>query len=131
MSANECFNLLLKDVFWAMRGELKADRELGGLTEEEEGWDTNMEDIGPDFDLTSRYSKSICQVKRPLSFQNYLGVRRWMETLVDKEHKEELRMLVDGLLLDGHFAPVEKEQPKPKKEQKESKPKKQSVKDSK
>ena len=118
MSANECFNLLLKDVFWSMRDELKADRYLGGLTNAEKHWDTNMEDIGPDYGLTSRYSKSLKKLKRAVSLSNYLGVVHWMESLVDEEYKPQVRKLVDGLMLDGHFAPEKK--PKKQKKQKKS-----------
>ena len=38
ISAHKCFNLLVHNVFWAMREELKEDRFEGGLTEEEKHW---------------------------------------------------------------------------------------------
>ena len=46
---HKCFNLLVHNVFWAMREELKEDRFEGGLTEEEKHWASTKSAIRKEF----------------------------------------------------------------------------------
>ena len=45
ISVHKCFNLLVHNVFWAMREELKEDRFEGGLTEEEKHWASTLDGV--------------------------------------------------------------------------------------
>ena len=52
ISVHKCFNLLVHNVFWAMREELKEDRFEGGLTEEEKHWASTKSAIRKEFRLS-------------------------------------------------------------------------------
>ena len=95
---HKCFNLLVHNVFWAMREELKEDRFEGGLTEEEKHWASTKSAIRKEFRLSDAYTKSLETMDRVVSIDDYWGAIRWMESLVGEAHRDELLRLIDGLL---------------------------------
>lgn len=98
ISVHKCFNLLVHNVFLAMRGELKEDRFEGGLTEEEKHWASTKPAIRKEFGLSDAYTKSLEAMDRDVSIDDYWGAIRWMESLVGEAHSDELLRLIDGLL---------------------------------
>ena len=79
---HKCFNLLVHNVFWAMREELKEDRFEGGLTEEEKHWASTKSAIRKEFRLSDAYTKSLETMDRVVSIDDYWGaIRGWSRWL--------------------------------------------------
>lgn len=87
ISAHKCFNLLVHNVFWAMREELKEDRFEGGLTEEEKHWASTKSAIRKEFRLSDAYTKSLEAMDRDVSIDDsgarYVGWSRWLARLTE------------------------------------------------
>lgn len=87
ISVHKCFNLLVHNVFWAMREELKEDRFEGGLTEEEKHWASTKSAIRKEFRLSDAYTKSLEAMTvifpSTTTGARYVGWSRWLARLTE------------------------------------------------
>jgi len=98
ISVNECFNHLVSQVFWCERGELREDRFEGNLSESEKCWAWKKELIETQYGVSHAYLKSLSQGARKVSLPDFLAMERWMCSLVEEQHRQELQDMIDHLL---------------------------------
>ena len=105
MSASECVNRLVCDFFRKLRNELHDERMLlQGRDErqramlEELHLQGNKEEIARRFGISQAYFKSLRQMHRKVSLDDYVGVIRWLQSHVAECHREEVSRLVKDLL---------------------------------
>lgn len=98
ISACECVNRLYHDVYWHLRdvvsGERKSEKMRAGVSD----WASTKTEIMARFDVTDSYCKSLANMKRAVSFANFMGVTRWLVSLVREEDRQEVRDLVMHML---------------------------------
>lgn len=98
ISACECVNRLYHDVYWEVRdvvsGERKSEKMRAGVSD----WACTKPEIEARFGVTDSYSKSLANMDRAVSLANFMGVTRWLVSLVREEDRQEVRDLVMHML---------------------------------
>lgn len=97
-SARECFNELMEQAFWAMRGELRNDRYENCVSEAEQHWSATKAGIRHDFHVTQAYLKSLTRLERRVSLDDYVNIVRWLESMVDEDKRADVRKLIEEML---------------------------------
>lgn len=98
MSVNESINRLVKEVFWAAKDVAKGNRALGKVPEYQKDWVYERKDLIARFHFRPAYLNKLQKMKRNVQIADFIHVMQWLVSLVKEEYRDEVRLLVLGLM---------------------------------
>lgn len=99
MPVSERVNRLYYGVFWEMRDVVSGERRSENMCVRISEWATTKPKIEALYGITPAYSKSLPNFGRATSLSNFMGVIRWLVSLVREEDRAEVILLVMHLLM--------------------------------
>lgn len=98
MSVNESINRLAAEVFWAAKDVAKGNRALGKVPEYQKDWVYERKDLIARFRFRPAYLNKLQEMKRNVQMDDFIHVMQWLVSLVKEEYRDEVRLLVLGLI---------------------------------
>lgn len=98
MSVNESINRLVAEVFWAAKDVAKGNRALGKVPEYQKDWVYERKDLIARFRFRPAYLNKLQEMKRNVQMDDFIHVMQWLVSLVKEEYRDEVRLLVLGLI---------------------------------
>lgn len=98
MSVNESINRLVAEVFWAAKDVAKGNRALGKAPDYQKDWVYERKDLIARFHFRRAYLNKLQKMKRNVQMDDFSHVIQWLVSLVKEEYRDEVRLLVMGLM---------------------------------
>lgn len=98
MSVNESINRLVAEVFWAAKDVAKGNRALGKVPDYQKDWVYERKDLIARFHFRPAYLNKLQEMKRNVQMDDFIHVMQWLVSLVKEEYRDEVRLLVLGLI---------------------------------
>lgn len=98
MSVNESINRLVAEVFWAAKDVAKGNRALGKAPDYQKDWVYERKDLIARFHIRRAYLNKLQKMKRNVQMADFSHIMQWLLSLVKEEYRDEVRLLVLGLM---------------------------------
>ena len=98
MSVNESINRLVAEVFWAAKDVAKGNRALGKAPDYQKDWVYERKDLIARFRFRPAYLNKLQKMKRNVQMADFSHIMQWLLSLVKEEYRDEVRLLVMGLM---------------------------------
>lgn len=98
MSVNESINRLVAEVFWAAKDVAKGNRALGKAPDYQKDWVYERKDLIARFHIRRAYLNKLQEMQRNVQMDDFSHVIQWLVSLVKEEYRDEVRLLVLGLI---------------------------------
>lgn len=98
MSVNESINRLVAEVFWAAKDVAKGNRALGKAPDYQKDWVYERKDLIARFRFRPAYLNKLQEMKRNVQMADFCHIMQWLVSLVKEEYRDEVRLLVLGLI---------------------------------
>lgn len=98
MSVNESINRLVAEVFWAAKDVAKGNRALGKAPDYQKDWVYERKDLIARFHFRPAYLNKLQKMKRNVQMADFSHIMQWLVSLVKEEYRDEVRLLVLGLI---------------------------------
>lgn len=88
----------MKEVFWAAKDVAKGNRALGKAPDYQKDWVYERKDLIARFHFRPAYLNKLQKMKRNVQMADFSHIMQWLLSLVKEEYRDEVRLLVMGLM---------------------------------
>ena len=88
----------MKEVFWAAKDVAKGNRALGKAPDYQKDWVYERKDLIARFHFRPAYLNKLQKMKRNVQMADFSHIMQWLLSLVKEEYRDEVRLLVLGLI---------------------------------
>lgn len=88
----------MKEVFWAAKEVAKGNRALGKAPDYQKDWVYERKDLIARFHFRPAYLNKLQEMKRNVQMADFSHIMQWLLSLVKEEYRDEVRLLVMGLM---------------------------------
>lgn len=88
----------MKEVFWAAKEVAKGNRALGKAPDYQKDWVYERKDLIARFHFRPAYLNKLQKMKRNVQMADFSHIMQWLLSLVKEEYRDEVRLLVMGLM---------------------------------
>ena len=89
---------MVKEVFWAAKDVAKGNRALGKAPDYQKDWVYERKDLIARFHFRPAYLNKLQKMKRNVQMADFSHIMQWLASLVKEEYRDEVRLLVMGLM---------------------------------
>ena len=89
---------MVKEVFWAAKDVAKGNRALGKAPDYQKDWVYERKDLIARFHFRPAYLNKLQEMKRNVQMADFSHIMQWLLSLVKEEYRDEVRLLVMGLM---------------------------------
>ena len=89
---------MVKEVFWAAKEVAKGNRALGKAPDYQKDWVYERKDLIARFHFRPAYLNKLQEMKRNVEMDDFSHIMQWLLSLVKEEYRDEVRLLVMGLM---------------------------------
>ena len=88
----------MKEVFWAAKDVAKGNRALGKAPDYQKDWVYERKDLIARFRFRPAYLNKLQEMKRNVEMDDFSHIMQCLLSLVKEEYRDEVRLLVMGLM---------------------------------